>query len=390
MRRRTLLAACALALPGVAPMSAAHAAVPVVRAGADAVPGSYVVTVTSGINPTLVAAAAGAVPTFTYTTALNGFAAQLSDAQVTLLQHNPAVEAIEEDQVTTSNVTENTVHTGWDTWGLDRIDQRNLPLSNTYTHNNTGSGVHVYMFDTGIRYSHIEFGGRASFTYDYSGGDGSDCNGHGTHTSGTVGGGLAGQVTGVANAVTLHSVRVLDCSGNGTVSAIIAATDFVTANHASPALASMSIGLNGRSTAWETSLNNLIASGVTTVVAAGNSNQNACNFSPSAVTAAVVVAASDSGDNKASFSNWGSCVDLYAPGVAVWSSWYTSDTALARLDGTSMATPHVSGVATLYLQSNPSATPAQVQSFLVSNATSGLIKKNHVGTPNLLLYSAGL
>jgi subtilisin family serine protease len=384
VKRRTFLAAMAICLPGLAaiPSSSAQAA--------DA--STYIVSVASGVSPTVVAASVGVVPTFTYTHALNGFAGALTDAQVAALQANPVVTLVERDQVATINTTEPTVHSGWDTWGLDRTDQRALPLSSSYTHNNTGAGVHVYMFDTGIRFSHVEFGGRASAYYDAigDGQNGNDCNGHGTHTSGTVGGGLAGQVTGIANGVTLHSVRILDCSGSGTSAQFLAGLDFVTANHQSPAVASMSVGFNGIVSSVDTAVQNMINSGVTTVVAAGNSRLDACNYTPSRVAAAITVAASDSTDHRASFSNKGSCVDLYAPGVAVWSAWYTSDTALSRLDGTSMATPHVSGVAALYLQSNPGASPATVQSYIVNNATPNVILQNPTGTPNRLLYSNGL
>ncbi len=383
MKRRTFLAAMALSVPGLA-------ALPSVTA--HAVSGSYIVTLASGANPTAVAATAGVSPTFTYTHAITGFAAELSATQLSVLRHNPAVTMVEPDLVGHATVTETTTHSGWDTWGLDRIDQRNLPLSTTYTHTNTGSGVTAYMFDTGIRFTHLEFGGRASLAYDAigDGQNGNDCNGHGTHTAGTVGGGLAGQTTGVANAVTLKSVRILDCTGNGTASQFLAGIDFVTANHAANSVANMSVGFNGRVTSVETAIRNMINAGVVTVVAAGNSRQDACLFTPSAVTEAVVVAASDSTDRRASFSNKGTCVDLYAPGVAVWSSWYTSDGALQRLDGTSMATPHVAGVAALYKQSNPGATQAQVQSWLTSNATAGVISQNPAGTPNLLLYTGGL
>jgi subtilisin family serine protease len=384
VKRRSFLAAMAICLPGLA-------ALPYASANA-AESSTYIVSVASGVSPTVVAATAGVVPTYTYSHAINGFAGALTDAQVALLQANPAVTLIEHDAVASANTTEPTVHSGWDTWGLDRTDQRNLPLSSAYTHNNSGAGVHVYMFDTGIRFSHVEFGGRASAYYDAigDGQNGNDCNGHGTHTSGTVGGGLAGQATGIANGVTLHSVRILDCTGNGTATQYLNALDFVIANHQSPAVASMSVGFNGRVLSVETGVRNLINSGVTTVVAAGNSRLDACNYTPSAVTEAIVVAASDSADRRASFSNKGACVDLYAPGVAVWSSWYTSDSALARLDGTSMATPHVSGVAALYLQSNPGASNATVQSYLVNNATANVISQNPAGTPNRLLYSNGL
>lgn len=385
MKRRTFLAAMAVFVPGLA-------ALPYTVPAQAAVSSTYIVSVAPGVSPDVVAASVGVLPTFTYTHAINGFAGVMTDAQVAALQANPAVTLVERDQVATVDTTEPTAHSGWDTWGLDRIDQRNLPLSSSYTHNNTGAGVHVYMFDTGIRFSHVEFGGRASAYYDAigDGQNGNDCNGHGTHTSGTVGGGLSGQTTGVANGVTLHSVRILDCAGSGTSAQFLAGLDYVTANHTNPAVASMSVGFNGIVTTVDTAVRNMIASGVTTVVAAGNSSQDACNFTPSRVTEAIVVAASDSKDGRASFSNSGACVDLYAPGVAVWSAWYTADNALQRLDGTSMATPHVSGVAALYLQSNPGASPATVQSFIVNNATAGVIQRNRTGTPNRLLYTTGL
>ena len=384
MKRRTFLSALALSVPGLAVIPSAYLP-------AHATGSSYIVTVTSGVSPTVVAATAGVTPTHTYTNAINGFAAQLTDVQLALLQSNPAVTIVEPDLVATATVTEPTTHGGWDTWGLDRIDQRTLPLSNTYTHNNTGSGVTAYMFDSGIRYSHVEFGGRASLHFDAFGGDGSDCNGHGTHTAGTVGGGLAGQRTGVANGVTLKSVRVLDCTGNGPVSGILAGIDVVIASHTTgDAVANMSIGLNGRLASFETAVRNLINDGVVTVVAAGNSRQDACFFSPSAVTEAIVVAASEKTDRRASYSNKGPCVDLYAPGSLVWSAWHTGDGALVRSDGTSMAAPHVAGVAALYLQSNPGANTAAVQTWLVTNATSGVISQNPSGTPNKLLYTNGL
>ena len=384
MKRRTFLSALALSVPGLAVLPSTY--VP-----AHAASGSYIVTVTSGMSPTVVAATAGVVPTHTYTNAINGFAAELSDAQLAVLRENPAVSVIEPDMIASKTVTEPTAHSGWDTWGLDRIDQRALPLSNTYTHNATGAGVTAYMFDSGIRYTHVEFGGRASLQFDAFGGDGSDCDGHGTHTAGTVGGGLAGQRTGVANGVTLKSVRVLDCTGNGPVSGILAGIDVVIAAHTTgAAVANMSIGLNGRLTSFETAVRNLINDGVVTVVAAGNSRQDACFFSPSAVTEAIVVAASEKTDRRASYSNKGPCVDLYAPGSLVWSAWHTGDGALSRIDGTSMAAPHVAGVAALYKQSNPSATQAQVQSYIVTNATSNVISQNPSGTPNKLLYTNGL
>ena len=396
MRRRTFLAALTLVLSGLVAVPAAT--LTATTAGADdspvgidvpaigGIPGSYVVTVRDGADPRLVALAAAVTPSFVYTSVINGFAGPISDAQLTVLQTHPDVLVIEQDQIATADTTQNTVHSGWDTWGLDRIDQRALPLSNTYTYNSTGTGVDVYVFDSGSRYSHVVFGGRNSLTYDAYGGDGSDCNGHGTHVAGTIGGGTLG----VAVGVTLHTVKVLDCAGNGTLSGILGGMDVVRANHGARSVANMSLSFGGIVTTFNTALNNMITSGVTTVVSAGNRSQNACNYSPSSVTAAIVVAASDRTDKRATFSNHGSCVDLYAPGVDVWSSWYTTDNTVALVSGTSQASPHAAGVAALYMATSGVTNPASVQSYLVSNATSGVIRQNRTGTPNLLLYSNNL
>jgi subtilisin family serine protease len=276
-------------------------------------------------------------------------------------------------------------------WGIDRIDQRNLPLSASYTWTATGSGVKAYIIDTGIRFTHTQFGGRAITGIDEVtiGGTAADCNGHGTHVAGTVG----GSTIGVAHSVTLVAVRVLDCSGNGATSGVIAGVDWVTANHVAgtPAVANMSLG-GGAYTPLDTAVNNAINDGITFAVASGNGNaqgvrQNACNYSPARVAAAITTGATNSSDAAASFSNYGTCVDMLAPGVSILSSWYTSDTAGAYLDGTSMATPHVAGVAALYLQGNPGASAATVRNALVANATSGVITNVGTGTPNLLLYT---
>ena len=394
MRRRILLLALALPLAGLSGVPAAYAdvhtdahAVVVDLADGEAVPGSYIVTVRDGVEPGSVARALGVEPSHVYTSALHGFASVLSPAQLVSLTVDPAVVAIEEDQVAHAATTYNTVFSGWDSWGLDRIDQRNLPLSNTFTVNATASTVHAYVFDSGARFTHLLFGGRASNHYDAFGGNGSDCNGHGSHVAGTIGGLVGTSITGVATGVQLHTVKVLDCAGNGPVSGIIAAIDFVRTNHANPAVANMSLGVNGISTSLDTAVGNLISSGVTTVVAAGNSNQSACNYSPSRVAAALTVAASNRSDRRASFSNKGSCVDLYAPGVDIWSAWHDGDGNIARISGTSQASPAVAGVAALYLAGNPGATPATVHSYIVTNATNGVISQNPVGTPNKLLYT---
>lgn len=316
---------------------------------------------------------------YRYESALLGFAASMPASSLQALQKNPNVAYIEPDQVITLSATQSPA-----TWGLDRIDQRNLPLSNSYTYNNTGAGVTAYIIDTGILYGHNEFGGRASFGYDAFGGNGADCNGHGTHVSGTVG----GSAYGVAKGVTLKAVRVLNCSGSGTNSGVIAGVNWVAINHAAgaPAVANMSLG-GSVSSALDTAVNNAINDGVTFAVAAGNSNRNACNYSPARVAAAITVGATTSTDARASYSNYGSCLDLFAPGSSITSAWYTSTTATNTISGTSMATPHVAGVAALYLQSNTSASPATVRNAIVNNATTGKVTSAGSNSPNRLLFT---
>ena len=277
------------------------------------------------------------------------------------------------------------------TWGLDRIDQRALPLSTTYSYTATGAGVKAYIIDTGIRYTHTQFGGRAVFGFDSMGGNGVDCNGHGTHVAGTVG----GTTYGVAKAVSLVGVRVLDCSGNGTTAGVIAGIDWVTANHAAgaPAVANMSLG-GGASTAMDTAVANSIADGVTYAVAAGNGNvfgfaTNACNSSPARAPDALTISATDSSDRKASFANYGNCVDWFAPGVSITSAWATTDTATNTISGTSMATPHTAGVAALYLQGQPGASPAAVRAALFAATTKGIVLSSSTVNNHLLFTDGG-
>ncbi len=362
---------------------------PILGAGnPSAIPDRYIVVFRKGTPPQAAQAAVdeaarapGAAVHFTYDAALQGFAATLPAQAVQGLAHNPSVLFIEADATITLDATQSPA-----TWGIDRIDQRSLPLSNSYTYNYTGAGVKVYVIDTGIRRTHAEFGGRAIVGYsainDGRGAD--DCNGHGTHVSGTVG----GATYGVAKGVTLVAVRVLDCNGSGTTSGVIAGVDWVTGNHAAgqPAAANMSLG-GGASSALDTAVNNSISDGVTYAIAGGNSNANACNYSPARVAAAVTVGATTSSDARASYSNFGTCLDIFAPGSSITSAWYTSDSATNTISGTSMATPHVAGVAALYLQANTGASPQQVRDALVNGATTGVLTGIGSGSPNRLLYS---
>ncbi|MDO8501198.1 MAG: S8 family serine peptidase [Gemmatimonadaceae bacterium] len=362
--------------PGIAPQLAVSAA----SENADVIPGRFIVTLRAGERPAAIAAAHGVKPDFVYTTVLNGFAGSMSEAARDGLLRDARVQRVEQDGIARAS----TIQLGA-TWGIDRIDQRALPLSTSYTYTNTGSGVTAYIIDTGIRFDHSEFGTRASSGFDaVDGGSADDCNGHGTHVSGTVG----GVTYGVAKSVTLKAVRVLDCGGSGTWSGVIAGMDWVAANHATPAVANMSLG-GGANTSVDDAVRGMITSGVTTAVAAGNGNQggraqDACNYSPARVLEAITVGATDKTDTKTSWSNYGNCVDIFAPGLGITSAWYTSTTATNTISGTSMATPHVAGVVALYLQSYPTASPATVASALSANATQGIVKNSKTTKNNLL------
>jgi subtilisin family serine protease len=314
-----------------------------------------------------------------YDAAINGFAAEMTEDEALTLSEDPRVRFVEEDQIYTADATQ----TGA-TWGLDRIDQRNRPLNGTYIYNYTGSGVRAYIIDTGIRTTHTQFGGRAAVSADFvgDGRNGQDCNGHGTHVAGTVG----GSTYGVAKSVSLRAVRVLNCSGSGSTSGVISGVNWVAANRILPAVANMSLG-GGASSALDTAVNNAINAGVTFAVAAGNSNANACSFSPARTAAAITVGATTSTDARASYSNFGTCVDIFAPGSSITSAWSTSNTATNTISGTSMASPHVAGAAALYLQANPGASNATVRNALVNNATTNVITGAGTGSPNRLLYT---
>ena len=322
--------------------------------------------------------AQGVTPEFVYRHALKGFSGKLPAAAVAALRNNPLVKYIEQDQTVSIGATQ----TGA-TWGLDRVDQTALPLNGTYNYTQTGAGVDAYIFDTGIRLDHADFGGRAVAGYDAFGGNSVDGNGHGTHVAGTVG----GTAYGVAKNTRLIAVRVLDNSGSGSWSGVVAGIDWAVAHHGTtPAVGNMSLG-GGASTAVDDAVRRAIADGITMCVAAGNSAANASNYSPARVTDAITVGATTSGDGFASYSNFGSVVDILAPGSSITSAWYTSSTATTTISGTSMATPHVAGAAALYLQANPGTSPASVQSALKSMATPNKITNVPSGTPNLLLYT---
>jgi len=350
----------------------------------EVIPGQYIVTFADSVSdvPGLakrIAAQYGHEPLFTYESAIKGFAAELPEQAIEGLSHNPQIERIEQDQVARLAGTE----TGA-TWGLDRIDQHGLPLDGSYSYGTDGAGVSVYIIDTGIRTSHTDFGGRAFGAYTaVSDGNGtSDCNGHGTHVAGTVGGTLYG----VAKAVKLYSVRVAGCTGSGAVSGLLSGLDWVTKNRVLPAVANMSIEA-GLSSTLNSAVVTLINAGVVVAVAAGNDASNACNYSPGSTPQAITVGASADFDAMSGFSNSGSCVDLFAPGQNIRSASYASDTGSVVLSGTSMATPHVAGVAALYLAANPTATPAAVASAIVNGATTNVLSDVPAGTVNLLLYS---
>jgi subtilisin family serine protease len=319
-----------------------------------------------------------------YSHALKGFAATLPDAAVQALRQNPNVERIEQDA--TVSLQQLVSPENQATWGIDRLDQVDLPLDTQYHFDRTGAGVYAFIIDSGLRTDHAEFAGRVLPGYSaIADGNGTnDCNGHGTHVSGTVG----GTTWGVAKAVTLVPVRVLDCSGSGAWSGVIAGIDWVAGSTLRPAVANLSLG-GAASASIDAAVAAAVSKGVTMVVAAGNNGQDACQYSPAREPSAITVGATSNNDYRAYFSNTGSCVDLFAPGYNITSAWNTSATASNTISGTSMATPHVAGVAALVLQNNPSATPAAVANAILSGATPNHVMNAGTGSPSLLLNSLG-
>ena len=378
--------------------------VPLYEAAADvAVPGRYIVVFKDGVDKDAARLSAlekistgGGKVAFEYASALDGLAAEFSPEVLRKLRQDPRIEFIEMDQKVTVHQEDEpfgvqTLDISPDSWGLDRIDQVDLPLDNQYYYpSSAGVGVNVYIIDTGIRNTHEQYSGRVSLDFDAVGGSVTppayDCAGHGTHVAGTVG----GSSTGVARRVQLHSVRVLDCSGWGTTAQIIAGINWVAKNHVKPAVANMSLG-GGASPAEDAAINKAIAKGVTFVVSAGNNGDygayygNACNYSPARVPGAITVGATDSTDARAYFSNFGKCLDIFAPGEDIYSSIMDDDSSYQEWSGTSMAAPHVTGVVALYLAANPTAKPSQVAAYIIGNAVVNRVD-DVMGSPNRLLH----
>ena len=361
------------------------------RKGVRAIPQKYIVVLdedvaaeaadfATAVGRTMeVTRGTGAIAEHIYAFALRGFAARMTEQDAIRLSQDPRVRFVEEDSTMEAVATQSNPPS----WGLDRLAQRDLPLNNSYGYTTTGAGVSAYVIDTGIRTTHTTFGGRASgaFTAINDGRGTTDCNGHGTHVAGTIG----GSQYGVAKSVRLFAVRVLSCTGSGSTSGVIAGVDWVTGNHQSPAVANMSLG-GGVSTALDNAVRNSIGSGVTYAIAAGNSNTNAANSSPARVAEAITVGSSTRTDARSSFSNFGSVVDIFAPGSSITSAWSTSDTATNTISGTSMATPHVAGVAARYLQNNPNASAAATRNAIVAAGTLNKLSGIPSGTTNRLLF----
>ncbi|MEV6953164.1 S8 family peptidase [Streptomyces sp. NPDC051183] len=358
---------------------------------ANAVPGKYIVTLEKGVDAAKAAQKLGLSPSFVYGSALNGFAAPMTPLQLTIVRNSLGVKSVEEDAKVQSAPVPSSpgMRAPASAWGLDRIDQKELPLDNDFTTEGNGAGVTAYILDTGIDYKHEEFGGpdntRATFGFDAinDGRNGQDCQGHGTHVAGTVG----GKTYGVARKVNLVSVRVLGCDGRGAFSGIIAGLDWVAKNAKQPAVLNGSLG-GDRSDALNNAATALSDAGVLPVIAAGNSSKDACTVSPASAARVLTVAATNKWDEETDFSNFGTCVSLYAPGQDILSAKLGGGSV--SLNGTSMAAPHVAGVAALYKQAHPTATPGEINEFLIDESTKDVLTSVSKGTPNRLLFTGGL
>lgn len=398
MRTRTRLKALAAVavtalMATVGPLSTTAQSAPApelapLHRAANAVPGRYIVTLSETADSAVMTGEVGAKAHFTYSSALRGFAADLTADQLRQVRLMPGVVAVEEDATVSAlgePVRPAEALAPAASWGLDRIDQAALPLDGDFTTAGNGQGVNAYILDTGIDYAHVEFGGRATFGFDAVGDKrrGLDCRGHGTHVAGTVG----GNTFGVARKATLVSVRVLDCQGAGTVSGVIAGMDWVAANAVQPAVLNASLG-GSRSTAMNNAADALAESGVLPVVAAGNEGRNACNVSPASAERVLAVGATNSSDQEADFSNFGACLSVYAPGASIVSAQLEGGSV--ALNGTSMAAPHVAGVAALYKSRYPTATAAEVADRIVDISTKGVVTGISPGSPNRLLSTGGM
>jgi subtilisin family serine protease len=382
----TAVATLALGAASALPAAADQAEGRIQNAGAPGViAGSYIVTLDEGAvdagsaEGKRLAKKYGATIEKTYRAALNGYAVELSEAQAKRFAADPAVDSVVQNRTFHINGTQPSPPS----WGLDRIDQKNLPLDRSYTYpDSAGQGVTAYIIDTGVRITHNDFGGRASYGYDAIDDDNTaqDGHGHGTHVAGTV----AGSSYGVAKKARIVGVRVLNNRGSGTTAQVVAGIDWVTRNAVKPAVANMSLG-GGADSVLDSAVRNSIASGVTYSVAAGNDNSNAANYSPARVTEALTVGSTTSSDARSSFSNYGSVLDLFAPGSSITSAWNSSDSATNTISGTSMAAPHVAGAAALHLADHPSQSPAQVATALVNASSTGVVSSPGSGSPNRLL-----
>ncbi|WP_327309378.1 S8 family peptidase [Streptomyces sp. NBC_01298] len=356
---------------------------------ANAIPGQYIVTLEPGFDPAKVAERLGLKPKFLYTKAMNGFAVPMTPLQLQIARVALGVKSVETDAKVSAPSSVPSTATALRgpsaSWGLDRIDQKELPLDNTFTTEGNGAGVTAYILDSGIEYAHDEFGGRATFGFDAinDGRNGLDCNGHGTHVAGTV----AGKTYGVARKANVVSVRVLDCTGKGDSSGIIAGLDWVAKNAKQPAVLNGSLG-GDKSQAVNDAATAVSDAGVLPVIAAGNSSIDACNVSPASAARVLTIAASNKYDEETDFSNYGECVSLYAPGQEILSAKLGGGSVAQN--GTSMAAPHVTGVAVLYKQANPKATPAEIAEYIDDESTKDVLKSVSKSSPNRLLFTNGL